>query len=498
MFDEKKIKSSSDDMNSISTGEPHYEGSENVVYESDPFVEKKLLRKLDFWSNIGNAKLGSFEKDLHLEGNGFYQALMVFYIGNKSYASSIVSKFLFEPLSRRLSALSNSIKFGIETGVCSTSIAGTTNLAGVIAARFFLGCSEAGLGPCVPLLLSFWYKRDEMASRVSIFISASTLAGSFGGIWAYLIMDYLDQVEGLASWRWMFIIEGVPTILLGILCLLFLPNYPETASKRWLTPDEKRLAIQRGNAEGKGNNGDGLDWRQVSVALLDYKTWMISFINGAAVLCHASFSIFLPTLVKAMGFQALQAQLLSAPPYVVGCIVLLVSTAHYEMEDKETCASKLSDRINQRGIVILGCTITTVIGYTCLVIGEYIPLQYTGVILVACGINATIALGISWLSNNQFGSTRRGVSLSASNMIAQVFGLAATQIYRDSDGPTYRIGHTVCLTFSFLAIFMTLFLRYLLAQENKRRDELYGPVEKKETVVNDSEDDGSTRFRYIL
>ncbi|CAO3587258.1 unnamed protein product [Absidia cylindrospora] len=481
-------------MNSISTGEPHYESSENVVYESDPFVEKRLLRKLDFCivpfvtvmylfasldrSNIGNAKLGSFEKDLHLEGSGFYQALMVFYIVEAYNFFFFFFLVTFTP----------SLWIGITTiiwGICSTSIAGTTNLAGVIAARFFLGCSEAGLGPCVPLLLSFWYKRDEMASRVSIFISASTLAGSFGGIWAYLIMDYLDQVEGLASWRWMFIIEGVPTILLGILCLLFLPNYPETASPRWLNSDEKRLAIQRGNAEGKGNNGDGLDWRQVSVALLDYKTWMISFINGAAVLCHASFSIFLPTLVKAMGFQALQAQLLSAPPYVVGCVVLL-------------CASKLSDRINQRGIVILGCTITTVIGYTCLVIGEYIPLQYTGVILVACGINATIALGISWLSNNQFGSTRRGVSLSASNMIAQLFGLTATQIYRDSDGPTYRIGHAICLTFSFLAIFMTLFLRYLLARENKRRDELYGPVEMKETAVTDGEDDGSTRFRYIL
>jgi hypothetical protein len=100
---------------------------------------------------------------------------------------------------------------------------------------------------------------------------------------------------------------------------------PETASKYWLTPDEKQLAIQRGVSEGKTTKDDTVNSQEIVGALLDYKTWVVAAINGGMIMCHSSFSIFLPTIVKAMGFQALQSQLLSVPPYVFGCITLLVS-----------------------------------------------------------------------------------------------------------------------------------------------------------------------------
>ncbi|KAI8084734.1 major facilitator superfamily domain-containing protein [Halteromyces radiatus] len=493
-MDEKKIEYSFD-AQSVSTD--HYEHVADIVYDTDPLVEKRLLLKLDCFlmpfvsilylfasldrSNIGNARLGSFEKDLHLQGNDFYNALMVFYIGYMicQIPSNLVLKMI-----------TPSIWIGMTTiiwGVCSTSISAATSLPGLAIARFFLGCAEAGLGPCVPLLLSFWYQRHEMASRVSVFLAASTLAGSFAGIWAYLIMDNMDQVHGLASWRWMFIIEGIPTIALGILCLIFLPNYPESASKYWLTAEEKQVAIQRGIMEGKNKKDDSINKSQIIGALIDYKTWLVASINSGAILCHASFSIFLPTIVKAMGFQALQAQLLSIPPYITGCIVLLA-------------VSRFSDRICQRGLPIIGCSILSMIGYTFLLIGNSIPLQYTGVILVACGVNPIISLGISWLSNNQQGHTRRGVSLSGANMFAQVFGLIGTQVYRDSDSPNYRLGHAVCLGFTMMTIILACLLRYILARENKRRDELYGPAKQNNTVVADDDDDftENTSFRYIL
>ncbi|CAO3584458.1 unnamed protein product [Absidia cylindrospora] len=446
-----------------------------------PFVAiLYLFASLDR-SNIGNARLGSFEMDLHLQGNDFYNALMIFFIGYMlcQIPSNLALKLITPSLWIGLTA--------IIWGVSSTSIAATYNLTGLMIARLVLGCAEAGLGPCVPLLLSFWYQRHEMASRVSVFLAASTIAGSFAGIWAYLIMDNLDYVLGLASWRWMFIIEGAPTILLGILCLFFLPNYPETASKYWLTSDEKELAIQRAISEGRSKKDDTVNSKEIAGALLDYKTWMVAVINGGMIMCHSSFSIFLPTIVKAMGFHALQAQLLSVPPYVVGCFTLL-----------GVC--RLSDRLCQRGFPIIVCSIVTVVGYALLLIGNNIPLQYTGIVLVSCGINPTISLGISWLSNNQLGHTRRGVSLSAANMLSQVFGLVGTQIYRDTDSPNYRLGHSICLIFTLLTIILACLLRYLLARENKRRDGMYGPLKKTNWTVSGA--DGSlgdvTRFRYML
>ncbi|KAI8344512.1 major facilitator superfamily domain-containing protein [Chlamydoabsidia padenii] len=429
-------------------------------------------------SNIGNARLGSFEEDLHLKGNDFYNALMVFFIGYM--ACQIPSNLVLKLITPSLWIGTTAIIWGAS----STSIAATYNLTGLMLARFFLGCAEAGLGPCIPLLLSFWYQRHEMASRISVFLAASTLAGSFAGIWAYVIMDNMDHFLGLASWRWMFIIEGTPTILLGVFCLFFLPNYPETASKYWLKPDEKQLAIQRGVAEGKSETDNTVNSQEIIGALLDYKTWVVAVINGGMIMCHSSFSIFLPTIVKAMGFQALQSQLLSVPPYVFGCITLL-----------GVC--RYSDHVRQRGLPIISCSILTVLGYTFLLIGNNIILQYIGVILVSCGINPTISLGISWLSNNQLGHTRRGVSLSAANMLSQVFGLIGTQIYRENDSPNYRLGHTICLLFTLLSILLACLLRYLLARENKRRDTVYGSLKKMNWEKDGNEMD-MAQFRYML
>ncbi|CAO3641187.1 unnamed protein product [Cunninghamella blakesleeana] len=308
--------------------------NENTT-QYDPKVEKRLLKKLDYClmpflaimylfnsldrSNIGNAKLGTIEKDLHLQGNDFYNALMIFYLGY------ILCQI---PSNLALKLTKPSLWIGITTiiwGVSSTSIGAVVNSSGLIAARFFLGCAEAGFSPCVPLLLSFWYQRHEFASRFAIFMSSATLSGAFAGALAYLIMDNLDQVHGLASWRWMFIIEGTPTIALGILCLFFLPNYPETASKYWLTKEEKEVAIQRAINDGKSKHDDTVEKSQIKKAIFNYNTWFVALINSGALLSQASFTVFLPTIVKAMGFTALHAQLLTIPPYIVGCIFLLVS-----------------------------------------------------------------------------------------------------------------------------------------------------------------------------
>ncbi|SAM00452.1 hypothetical protein [Absidia glauca] len=441
-INEKRDASVLTDDHSFSSSESHYESTEeHVIRGRDPIVEKRLLRKLDMClvpfvsimflfasldrTNIGNAKLGSFENDLALQGNDFHLALMVFYIG---YLACQI------PSNLALKLTTPSLWIGFTTIIwhCSDSQSIWSD------SRFVLGCAEAGLGPCVPLLLSFWYQRHELASRMSIFMSASSLAGCFGGIWAYLIMDHLDQVQGLASWR----------------C-------PETASERWLAPDEKQMAIQRGVDEGRNSGDDTVEWQQVYGALMDYNTWIVALINGGAVFCHTSFSIFLPTVVRSMGFEALQAQLLSVPPYVIGCISLLV-----------TC--RISDRIRQRALLIMGCSVLTMIGYTFLLIGSNVGLQYTGVILVACGNSPAITLGVAWLSNNQRGHTRRGVSLSSCNMVAQGFALLSTQVYRAEDAPYYRLGHGLCLGSAFVALTLACVLRYLLVRENNRRDKQIG------------------------
>lgn len=123
--------------------------------------------------------------------------------------------------------------------------------------RFFLGAFEAGVFPGMIFYLSFWYKPEERATRIAVFLCSATLAGAFGGAIAYAV-GHLNGAHGLEGWRWLFIVEGVPSseshrkikrspltfqVALGFFAMAFMPSYPEKAS--WLDEEEKRLQIAR-------------------------------------------------------------------------------------------------------------------------------------------------------------------------------------------------------------------------------------------------------------
>ncbi|KAI8975418.1 major facilitator superfamily domain-containing protein [Mycotypha africana] len=240
--------------------------TEEDVKETKEQIERRLVRKLDFSldrNNIGNARLGSLEKDLNLVGNDYYTALTIFFAGYVLFhiPSNLLVKWL-RP-SRWISGTM------ILWGVCSLCQAFTHNAAGLIACRFFLGIFETGVGPSTPLFLSFWYQRNELASRVAVYFGSATVAGAFAGAVAYGILATLEGAHGVAGWRWLFICEALPTIVLGFLSFIVLPDIPETAG-RWLTPDEKEVAIQR--TRRSGNTDDkAFDKKQLVAALMDYK-----------------------------------------------------------------------------------------------------------------------------------------------------------------------------------------------------------------------------------
>ncbi|GAA5803310.1 hypothetical protein HPULCUR_008789 [Helicostylum pulchrum] len=456
-------------------------------------TERRLLRKLDFrlipWlsvlylllsldrNNIGNARLGTLEKDLNLVGNDYYTALTIFFAGYVLF--HIPSNLLVKKLRPSRWISSTMILWG------DYSQAFTHNAAGLIACRFFLGVFETGVGPSTPLFLSFWYQRDELATRVAIYFGSSTVAGAFAGAIAYGVLGTLEGAHGIAGWRWLFIVEALPTIVLGFLSFMVLPDTPETAGK-WLTAEEKRVAIER--TERSGNTDEkSFDKKQFVAALIDYKVWFSVVIYIGLNIALASFSIFLPTIIRDMGFSSLKAQLLSIPPYIAAaCLVFVVSWN--------------SDRTLQRAYHIIVVCVIGVLGYVLLLATTKIGLRYTGAVLVACGIYPIIPLTLSWVSNNQLGHTKRGVAIAMTSMIAQCFSMLGTQIYRTEDGPQYFKGHTICLIFLSLAACSACLLRILLARENRKRNELYGVPESSDMSGLIIEDlyDKHPQFRYAL
>lgn len=114
--------------------------------------------------------------------------------------------------------------------------------SGLLAARFFLGVAEAGVFPGCFYLLSMWYKREEALRRFAIFFNSVTLAGAFGSLLASGI-ENMNGIQGLAGWRWIFILEGLLTMVLGIGTFFVLMGFPEDA--KWLSLEERDFMIAR-------------------------------------------------------------------------------------------------------------------------------------------------------------------------------------------------------------------------------------------------------------
>jgi dipeptide/tripeptide permease len=211
--------------------------------------------------------------------------------------------------------------------------------------------------------------------------------------------------------------------------------------------------------------------------------------------CNVSFSslpVFLPTILSEMGFTRLTAQGLSAPPYFLAFLLVILTTY-------------IADRTQQRGLMITGLSAIGAVGYIMLATTSSTGPRYAGVFLAAAGVFPCIGNILPWVLNNQGSDTKRGAGIAMLNLIGQCGPLLGTRVYPTEDGPYYRKGMWVCAGFMIFNGCLAAGLRTLLVWENKKLDRKYGPMErmggdgKTEGGITEggSENDGP-RFRYVL
>ncbi|KAK6592889.1 major facilitator superfamily transporter [Botrytis cinerea] len=231
-------------------------------YHIDPVIEKRLVRKLDKHlvplvvllyllsyldrSNIGNAKTAGMTKDLGISSSEYEWLLTIFYI---AYIVFEWFALMWKVLPPHVWACFCVIGWG----TVATLQSATQSWSGMMAARFFLGFFEAGYGPGIPYLLSFFYLRHEIGIRIGIFLSAAPLATCFAGALAYGITS---GHAAIASWRLLFLVEGLP------------------CKARFLNEEERAVAKARGvrqvGAEEEHRVG-GVKWADIAAALADPK-----------------------------------------------------------------------------------------------------------------------------------------------------------------------------------------------------------------------------------
>lgn len=210
----------------------------------------------------------------------------------------------------------------------------------------------------------------------------------------------------------------------------------------------------------------------------------------------SSLPVFLPTILKEMGFSSVNAQGLTAPPFFLSFVTVIT-----------TCY--IADRTQQRGITIAILTAIGGIGYVILATAKSVGARYFGVFLAAIGIFPAIGNVLPWVTNNQGSDTRRGAGIVLLNLIGQCGPLLGTRLYPTSEGPFYVKGQSVCAAFMFFFCFLSLLLRTVLVWENKKLDRKYGTVPQQKFAIEQAEIRGEVKsevgvenygplFRYVL
>ncbi|RBR25028.1 uncharacterized protein FIESC28_02152 [Fusarium coffeatum] len=432
----------------------------------DSEATRKLLRKCDLHllpplmviyflsfmdrTNIGNAKIQGMTETLHMTGNDYNMALFVFFIPYILF--EVPSNIIIKKISPSLWLASITVLWGIST----VGMGLVKNVEGLIACRVLLGFFEAGIVPGCIYLIGMYYKRYEVQWRMSLFFSASILAGAFSGLLAFAIAKMHD-VGGLEAWRWIFILEGLLTVVVGVAAKWWIPDWPETAS--FLTEEERarlveRLAVDSGDA--KMDHLNKAAWRRI---MSDWKIYLGTLAYFGILNNGYAGSFFIPTILREMGYAAERAQVLTIPVYVVATIGCL-------------SAAYLADRLRHRyTFTIVGALVTTV-GYVLLLLQQNVPTaaRYFSLFMLVTGGYITQPVLLGWLSNTMSGHYKRSISSAIQIGIGNVGGILASNVFLAEEAPEYWTGLGVSLGMVWLCGISCTIFYFLAIRENKKRD----------------------------
>ncbi|KAK6087717.1 major facilitator superfamily transporter [Seiridium cupressi] len=404
-------------------------------------------------ANIGNARLAGLETELGMTGTYDYNKLLsIFYISYILFEvpSNMACKWIgpgwFIPI------------LSLCFGIASLGTAFVNNLPQACGVRFVLGVFESGMMPGISYYLSRWYRRSELAFRLSLFIVMSPLAGAFGGLLASGILS-LESFGNLHKWRMIFAIEGIITIGLSLLSFLALTDRPATA--RWLTQEEKDLAIARVKSE-RVSQTSVLDKFSKSKLWLGF--WNPAVLSTAWVFLLNNITVqglafFLPTIVATIypTYTTIQKQLYTVPPYIVGAFFTLLLPG-------------LSWRLDKRQIFFILSAPLVIIGYSMFLGSTNPQVRYAATFFLTSSCFSLGPLANAQVAAQVISDTSRSMSLATNMMFGNVGGLVATWSYISWDAPNYHIGNGLNLAAaSVILIFSTLSL-FWMKWDNKRRD----------------------------
>src|ERR1700760_1333708 len=265
--------------------------------------------------NVGFAKL-QMSADIGLSDAAFGLGAGIFFIGYAAF--EIPSNLLLQKFGARIWISRILVVWGI-ISICFMFV---TTPAQFLTLRFLLGIAEAGFYPGIVLYLTYWFPGKLRSQVCALFFVGIPIAGLVGAPLSGFIMKQMAGVSGFAGWQWLFLLEGLPAVIGGIVPFFYLSNGPKDA--KWLTPRERNVIVPALEAEDATHRAMGHGHRLVD-ALLSGKVWLLAITNFTLLGGIYGISFWMPQIVKDLGVQDLFLNgVVTSIPFAVWCVCMIV------------------------------------------------------------------------------------------------------------------------------------------------------------------------------
>ncbi|KAK6458391.1 putative allantoate permease [Scheffersomyces xylosifermentans] len=476
-------------------------------FEWEEQEEKKLIRKLDFRvaftacllfvslqvdrGNLSQAVSDNFLDDLGLTTNDYNTGNTVF----------LVCFLLAELPSQMISkALGPDIFIPIQ--ICAWSIvamsqAALKGKASFLATRALIGMLEGGFIADLVLWLSYFYKSTELPIRLSWFWTTLSIVDIGTSLAAFGILR-LRGHKGLEGWRWLFLLEGAFTLIIGIAAFyLMVPSAVQTKNKLhpkgWFTEREEKIVVNRvlrdDPSKGDMHNRQALSPKKILKSLGDYDLYPLYAIGLIAYAPTATVGAYQTLNLRQLGFSTFDTNLLTIPSNVLHIILLLLITW-------------ASERVNQRALLCLVVPLYSVplLGVIAFWKGSMTNVWGTwAATTILLGVPYIHAILVAWVSRNSYSIRTRSVASAVYNMSVQLGSIYAKNIYRVDDKPLYRRGNRQLFILAIALFPLLLLVKAYYIFRNKQKDKIWNAMtqeEKEDYMRNATDDDGNRRLDF--
>ncbi|KAF7867374.1 hypothetical protein EAF04_005457 [Stromatinia cepivora] len=368
--------------------------------------------------------------------------------------------------------------------------------SGFYATRSMLGLLEGGFIPDIVLWLSYFYTSKELPVRLSFFwttLSGTTIITS---ILAYALL-HMRGVSGWAGWRWLFLIEGLITLLVGLSSFFMMPaSAVQTKTwfrpKGWFTDREISIVVNRvlrdDPSKGDMHNRQAITPKRLWNAAKDYDLWPLYAIGLIAYIPQSPPASYISLTLRNLGFSTFNTSLLTIPYSVFHIITLLLLT-------------QLSERTNERTLVSMIQPLWTL---PCIIALRFWPgsgvqaWNTYALVTVLLSYPYCHAILVAWTSKNSNNVGTRSVSSALYNMAVQLGNICGNFIYRTDDKPLYHRGNTQLIIINIAAIVVFLLTKVYYVMRNKQRDKVWNAMtaEQQQDYKRNTTVTGSSRLDF--